>query len=168
MNYRRNLLRFKEKDNKMYQTEKKVITEQKTEKTKMDNRLDNSYLKKLLQKSNKSPKTGGINLTSYNENFPSFRVSIRDILSTEENKQKAINYVVQKRNEEKYGKKTGYNNKEDNNNKNLYVYKTNKQIYNSSTSTFISQYYKILYLLVPFMFNHYYLICSIFLLYSKF
>ena len=99
----------------------------------MDNRLDNSYLKKLLQKSNKSPKTGGINLTSYNENFPSFRVSIRDILSTEENKQKAINYVVQKRNEEKYGKKTGYNNKEDNNNKNLYVYKTNKQIYNSNS-----------------------------------
>ena len=65
---------------------------------------DNSYLENLLN-SNKTPKYTAINLTSYNKNIPSFKVNIRDILSTEENKQKAINYVMQKRNLENFEKR---------------------------------------------------------------
>ena len=66
---------------------------------------DNSYLENLLKNSNKTPKYTAINLTSYNKNIPSFKVNIRDILSTEENKQKAINYVMQKRNLENFEKR---------------------------------------------------------------
>ena len=96
---KRKYLRKKEqKDNVISQTERKVIpTETKP--------VDNSYLHRVLQNSNKPPQSGAMNLNSYNENLSTFRVSIRDILSKEENKQKAINYVIQKRNEDKYGKR---------------------------------------------------------------
>ena len=130
MDYRKKYLKFKDKDNKISQANKKIIQSEKEEKPKMDN----SYLQKLLQNSNKTPKSSSINLKSYNENLPSFRVSIRDILSTEENKQKAINYVIQKRNEEKYGKKTNLSkSKEQTNNNNLLSNKNNNYIYNSNS-----------------------------------
>ena len=111
MDYRRKYLGLK--TNK---TETKVLSNENKEK---DSSKNNSYLQRILEK-NKAPKYSPINITSYNENLPSFKVSIRDIFSTEENKQKAINYVIQKRNEEKYGLKNGnqrknvINNREDN------------------------------------------------------
>ena len=96
--------------------------------------MDNSYLQKLIQNSNNISQTGTINLKSYNENLPSFRISIRDILSTEENKQKAINYVIQKRNEDKYGRKNNLNiNKEENTNNNLLNKYNKNNIYNSNS-----------------------------------
>ena len=84
MDYRRKYLRTKENTNKIIQTEKKYFPEEK-------NKIDNGYFQKVLQNPNNTQQSGAINLTSYNENLPTFRVRIRDILSTEENKQKAIN-----------------------------------------------------------------------------
>ena len=121
MEYRRKYLRLKEKENNISQTEKKINQSEREEKPK----IDNSYLQKLFQNSDKTPKSGEVNLASYKENLPSFRISIRDILSTEENKQKAINYVIQKRNEEKYGKKTNLSKKEENSGNNLLYNKNN-------------------------------------------
>ena len=130
MDYRRKYLRFKGNDNKISQTEKKIIPSEREEKPKMDK----SYLQKLIQNSNNISQTGTINLKSYNENLPSFRISIRDILSTEENKQKAINYVIQKRNEDKYGRKNNLNiNKEENTNNNLLNKYNKNNIYNSNS-----------------------------------
>jgi len=129
MEYRRKYLRLKEKENKINITDKIIIPIEKEEKPKNDN----GYLKKLLQNSDKTTKSGSINLNSYKENLPSFRTSIRDILSTEENKQKAINYVIQKRNEEKYGKKTNAINSQDKNKINLYSNNSNNYFYNSNS-----------------------------------
>ena len=132
MDYRRKYLRLKEKENKTSKTEKKIVAIEKEEKPKNDN----VYLQKFLQNTDKTPKAGAINLTSYNENLPSFRISIRDILSTEENKQKAINYVIQKRNEEKYGKKGNVINSQDNDKNNLYSKNNNNYIYNSNSKIY--------------------------------
>ena len=49
-----------------------------------------------------SPFNLAITLSSVNESLPSFTTNIRDILSKEENKKKAIKYLIQKRNEQKY------------------------------------------------------------------
>ena len=138
MEYRRKYVSLKENENKNNKTDTIIITIEKEEKPKNDN----SYLQKLLQNSDKTIKSGSINLTSYKENLPNFKTSIRDILSTEENKQKAINYVIQKRNEEKYGKKTNVINSQDKNKNNLYsnnnnyFYNSNSKIYNKNDSGF--------------------------------
>ena len=68
---------------------------------------------------NVTGQNNSLNLTSVNDNLPSsFTTNIRDILATEENKQRAIKYVIQKRNEEKYGTRgpiTTDNNQEESN-----------------------------------------------------
>jgi hypothetical protein len=122
MDYRRKFLRFQEKNSAISKTEKKLVPEEKR---------DNSYIQKILQNSKKGPTTGNINLTAYNENLPGFRTNIRDILSSEENKQKAMNYVIQKRNEEKTGKKILIYNKNDGNqNNNSKIFNKNKVRFN--------------------------------------
>ena len=82
-------------DNK---TEEKVIPTKVEEKS--DNR--NAYLQNLLVKNNNTQSSSTINLSSVNDSLPSFKSNIRDILATEENKQRAIKYVIHKRNEEKF------------------------------------------------------------------
>ena len=135
-----------------YKKSKKILIEKRINDKEEKKKNINSYLQRLLQNKNKSPKLNVINLTSYNENLPSFKISIRDILSTEENKQKAINYVIQKRNEEKYGIKNQFqrnnviNNKEENKlqsnrlnnyNSNSNMLNKNKTFYNNSNSNTI-------------------------------
>ena len=135
-----------------YKKSKKILIEKRINDKEEKKKINNSYLQRLLQNKNKSPKLNVINLTSYNENLPSFKISIRDILSTEENKQKAINYVIQKRNEEKYGIKNQFqrnnviNNKEENKlqsnrlnnyNSNSNMLNKNKTFYNNSNSNTI-------------------------------
>ena len=148
MDFRKKYNKTKEKENKSNQNDKKKVI--KDEKIKNSN----SYLKKILEKNNnqKVPKTTTINLTSYKENLPCFRINIRDILSTEENKQKALNYVVKKRNEEKYGAKNQFqknnvvkykkektlNSRYSNYNNNSKILNKNNTLYNSnSTSKFL-------------------------------
>ena len=134
MDCRKKFLKLHDKNNKNSRKEKNIITLDKEEKSKNDNKNDNSYIHKMLQNSNKTPKAGAISLSSYNESYlPSFKISIRDILSTEDNKQKAINYVIQKRNEEKYGKKNVINNKDENNSINKNNYNNLKNLIKNNT-----------------------------------
>lgn len=118
MDFRKKYNKTKEKENKNNQNDNKNVS--KDDKSKNNN----SYLKKLLEKNNNErvPKTTTINLTSYKDNLPSFRINIRDILSTEENKQKAMNYVIKKRNEEKYRSKNQFQNN------NVIIYKKEERI----------------------------------------
>ena len=110
MDYRRRYLRRLANQNKQSNTnEEKVNTninknEEKPAPEKVDEKSVNSnlYLQRLLVKNNSSI-NNNITLSSVNESLPSFTTNIRDILATEENKQRAIKYVIQKRNEEKYG-----------------------------------------------------------------
>ena len=62
------------------------------------------YLQKLLQKNNNVQNSPTISLNSVQDSLPSFKNNIHDILSTDENKQRAIKYVIHKRNEGKKGK----------------------------------------------------------------
>lgn len=103
MDFRKKYNKTKEKENKNNQNDNKKVA--KDDKAKNNN----SYLKKLLEKNNNKrvPKTTTINLTSYKDNLPSFRINIRDILSTEENKQKAMNYVI-KKTKKKIDQKTSF------------------------------------------------------------
>ena len=64
----------------------------------------NGYLQKLLQKTNNVQNPQTISLNTVQESLPSFKNNIHDILSTDENKQRAIKYVIHKRNEGKKGK----------------------------------------------------------------
>ena len=68
---------------------------------------------------NVTGQNNSLNLTTVNDNLTSsFITNIRDILAIEENKQRAIKYVIQKRNEEKYetrGPITTDNNQEESN-----------------------------------------------------
>ena len=148
MDFRKKYNKTKEKESKNSQNDNKRVTKDNKSKN------NNSYLKKLLEKNNnkKVPKTTTINLTSYKDNLPSFRINIRDILSTEENKQKAMNYVIKKRNEEKYGSKNQFqknnvvvykkegtiNSRYSNYNSNSKILNKNSTLYNSnSTSKFL-------------------------------
>ena len=81
MDNKKKLLKLHDKNNKNSRKEKKINTYDKEEKPKNDNKNDNSYIHKMLQNSNKTPKAGAISLSSYNESYlPSFKISIRDIL----------------------------------------------------------------------------------------
>jgi len=146
MDFRKKYNKTKEKEIKNSQNNNKKDT--KDDKAKNNN----SYLKKLLEKNEKVPRTTTINLTSYKDNLPSFRINIRDILSTEENKQKAMNYVIKKRNEEKFGskkqiqnnnvalykKEESLNSRYSNYNSNSKILNKNNTLYNSnSTSKFL-------------------------------
>ena len=55
------------------------------------------YLHKLLEKTKEVPKANQINISSVNESLPFFSSNIREILASEENKQRAIKYVIHKR-----------------------------------------------------------------------
>ena len=101
MDYRRRYVRRfgAGSQNQPTQIEEKIIIEKTEEKP----RFQNVYMQRIIEKTKETPKTTAINISSVNENIPSFKTNIRDILSTDENKQKAINYVIHKRNEEKYG-----------------------------------------------------------------
>lgn len=145
MDFRKKYNKTKEKENKTNQNDNKKV--EKDDKAKNNN----SYLKKLLEKNNneKVPKTTTINLTSYKDNLPSFRINIRDILSTEENKQKAMDYVLKKRKEEKYGSKNQFqknnvvvykkeeklNSRYSNYNTNSKILNKNNTLYNSSSTS---------------------------------
>ena len=107
LDYRRRYFRrIGENQNQPNQVEEKVTIEKIEEKPKMQN----VYLHRLLEKTKEVPKNS-INLSSVNESLPSFSTNIREILSTEENKQRAIKYVIHKRNEEKFGTRSPVINK---------------------------------------------------------
>ena len=96
MNYRKKYLRIKEESKAKSRTEKKIKPEEQS---------DKSYFQNLYENSIKTPKAWNKNLASSDVNSPSFKTRIRDIISTEENKQKSTNYVIPRRNEEKFEKK---------------------------------------------------------------
>ena len=80
--------------------------EEKVEPPKNEAKVNeqNGYLQKLLQKTNNVQNPQTISLNTVQESLPSFKNNIHDILSTDENKQRAIKYVIHKRNEVKKGK----------------------------------------------------------------
>ena len=102
---KRYLRRLEEKNrNKMDEEEvntDKVEDKQFPEKVEKSINKPNLYLQKLLAQNSNTLNTS-ITLSSVNESLPSFTTNIRDILSKEENKKKAIKYLIQKRNEQKY------------------------------------------------------------------
>ena len=99
MDYRRKYLKkLAGSQNEPSQTEEKEVINKKEEKP-----LEKSvYLHKLLEKTKEVPKGNQINISSVNESLPFFSSNIREILASEENKQRAIQYVIHKR----YGDKT--------------------------------------------------------------
>ena len=111
MEYRRRYIRRFGNQNQNQETKAEENTaqnqkEEKVEPQKSDLKVNtqNVYLQKLLQKSNNAPNSSNIAIKSVQDNLPSFKNNIHDILSTDENKQKAIKYVMAKRNEGKKGK----------------------------------------------------------------
>ena len=99
MDYRRRYLRrFIGNDNQQNKDEEKVIKEKDEDKPQ----VQNENLQKLLEKTKEVPKNSGIGLSSVND-LTSFKTNVSDILSKEENKQKAIKYLIHKRNEERFG-----------------------------------------------------------------
>ena len=113
MDYRRRYLRRLANQNKSNTNEEQSNNnkiEEKPAPEKIEEKVNkpNLYLQRLLAKNN-NPLNSSLNLSSVNESLPSFTTNIRDILSTEENKQRAIKYVIHKRNEEKYGTKSSVN-----------------------------------------------------------
>ena len=131
MDYRIKCLKSLDKNNRYMPLEKE-------EKQK----LDNSYIQKILQNSNsnKMPKTNVINLSSYNENVPNYKMSITDMLAIDENKQKTLYYVVQRRNEKKNLKKNIIAIKDDRNfiNKSNNVYNTNPKFFSKNNTDYSS------------------------------
>jgi hypothetical protein len=119
MDYRNKYLKSLDKNSRI---EKRYMPIEKEEKQKSDN----SCLQKLLQNSNKTPKASVTNLSSYKENIPKYKLAVRDILSTDNNKKKDLNYVVQKRNEQKFIKRNIIYNKDDINKSNN-IYNSNNQ-----------------------------------------
>ena len=108
MEYRRKYFRRFGNQNQDEKSQSNISKNQKEEKVEPpinDKKINtqNVYLQKLLQKTNNVQNSSNIAITSVNDNLPSFKNNIHDILSTDENKQRAIKYVIQKRNE---GKKT--------------------------------------------------------------
>ena len=82
------------------QIEEKIIIEKNEERPS----LQNEYLHKLLEKTKDIPQNKPINLSSVDESLPFFKSNVRDILSKEENKQRAIKYIIRKRREERHGR----------------------------------------------------------------
>ena len=105
MDYRRRYLRRLAERNKLKMNEEQANTNKVEEKPITENvdekNNNNLYLQKLLVK-NSNPLSSSINLSSVNESLPSFTTNMTDILTKEENKQKAIKYLIQKRSEQKY------------------------------------------------------------------
>ena len=113
MEYRRRYLRRfgnqnqDDKDKEASQNNKDTNKlEEKVDAPKNEQKVNNQnvYLQKLLQKSNNVQNSPSISITTVKDSLPSFRNSIHDILSTDENKQRAIKYVMQKRNDFKKNK----------------------------------------------------------------
>ena len=107
MEYRRRYFRRFGNQNQEEKSQPNISKNQKEEilePPKNDKKINaqNVYLQKLLQKNNVQ-NSSNIAITSVNDNLPSFKNNIHDILSTDENKQKAIKYVIQKRNSGKKG-----------------------------------------------------------------
>ena len=99
MDYRRKYLKkLAGNQNESSQTEEKEVIKGKEEKPSEKN----VYLHKLLEKTREVPKANQINISSVNESLPFFSSNIREILASEENKQRAIKYVIHKR----YGDRT--------------------------------------------------------------
>ena len=106
MEYRRRYFRRFGNQNQEEKSQPNLAQNQKEEKIEPainDKKINtqNVYLQKLLQKTNNVRDSSNIAITSVNDNLPSFKNNIHDILSTDENKQRAIKYVIQKRNEGK-------------------------------------------------------------------
>ena len=81
-------------------TENKELEKITPDKNEEKSNIQNIYFQKLLAK-NVDGQNNSLNLTTVNDNLTSsFTTNIRDILVIEEKKQRAIKYVIQKRNEE--------------------------------------------------------------------
>ena len=108
MDYRRRYQRRFQNQNHGTANEEKVNVVKHEEKIVQETTGDeksnvrNVYLQRLLVKNN-SPTSSNNILSSVNESLPSFTNNIRDILSTEENKKKAIKFVIQKRSGDQFG-----------------------------------------------------------------
>ena len=108
MEYRRKYLRRFGNQNHGEKPKENIEQNQKEEKiepSKEGKKVNTQsiYLQKLLQRTNNVQNPTSISITSVKDSLPSFKNNIHDILSTDENKQKAIKYVIQKRNSGKKG-----------------------------------------------------------------
>ena len=109
MEYRRKYYRrFGERKNQEEKQENNLEQNKKEEKVEPPKKeikvnTQNVYLQKILQKSNNVQNPSSISINSVQESLPSFKNNIHDILSKDENKQKAIKFVIQKRNSGKKG-----------------------------------------------------------------
>ena len=83
-------------------TRKRVIHTKRTKIIKNFHRIQELLSKagvfsNILEKTKEVPKSNQISITSVNESLPYFSSNIREILASEENKQRAIKYVIHKR-----------------------------------------------------------------------
>ena len=79
-------------------------TQDQIDSTKTEKRINTKhlYLERLLSNNSSSP-TNSVQFSPASENLPSFANSVREILSSSYNKQKAIRYLIRKRNQELRG-----------------------------------------------------------------
>ena len=88
------------KSNNWISDENKELEKITPDKNEEKSNIQKVYSQKLLMK-NVTGQNNSLNLTTVNDNLTSsFTTNIRDILVIEEKKQRAIKYVIQKRNEE--------------------------------------------------------------------
>ena len=78
MDYRRRYVRRfgAGSQNQPTQIEEKIIIEKTEEKP----RFQNVYMQRIIEKTKETPKTTAINISSVNENIPSFKTNIRDTI----------------------------------------------------------------------------------------
>ena len=92
--------------NKSHNEEESNInkTQDEIDPAKTEKRINTKhlYLERLLSNNSSSP-TNSMKFSPVTESLPSFTNSLREILSSSYNKQKAIKYLIKKRNQEKRG-----------------------------------------------------------------
>ena len=110
MDYRRRYLRKlanQSQDNKNEEkiNVNKIEEKNNQEKNEEKQNIQNIYLQKLLVKNSNSPNSSSSKIPTVNTMLSPFSNHLKDIISTEENKQKSVKYLIQKR-EEKYGNRS--------------------------------------------------------------
>jgi len=121
MDYRRRYLRRLANQSQLNQDEEKTVPEKKGE----NRNMQNVYLQKLLEKSN-SP--SGSTINSY---------SVKDIFSTEDNRQKQIKYVMKR--EDKYGQRSPLNTNNNQEETNTKSYKNIRYTHNGVSQNELNQ-----------------------------
>ena len=112
MEQRRNYLKKLESQSQQNQNqeERNAYIEDEITPKKAEERINrkNIYLQRLLSNHSNSP-SNSIRFSSINESLPSlptFTNNLREIFTSTDNKQKAINYLIKKRSIEQYGSRS--------------------------------------------------------------